>query len=322
MSHTTVGILRGGPSSEYDVSLRTGHRVRQNMGEQYAVKDIFVDKAGLWHVDGIAKNPAEALRGIDVVFNAMHGQYGEDGKVQHILDTFNTPYTGSKRFASMLAMDKIKTKELLQMHGVKTPAFTYVKKDEYTSGDLAEIYGSMRRPLVIKPNTSGSSVATSLVHTFADFVTAVDDVFAVAPIALIEEYIQGTEVTCGVLDHSNGTDIYTFYPVEISHTGGGIWDYTSKYSDELHTCFCPARIGGKEKRHIQETSHLAHSVLDLSHYSRSDFMIADNGEVYFLETNTLPGLTETSLYPIGLESVGLTMTKFIDHVLTLAIKKK
>lgn len=323
MKKTRVAILRGGPSSEYEVSLRSGHRVREHMPDKYDAQDIFIDKKGNWHHDGVIKSPEKILRHFDVIFNAMHGEYGEDGKVQKILETHNMPYNGSDSFASSLAMNKIKTKQALALHGIKTPKFTFIKRDEYTNGDLAEIYGSMPRPMVVKPSAAGSSVGVFLVNSFEELLNAVNEVFKVGDTALIEEFVSGREATCSVMDHSNGCDLYTLFPVEIKHNKkGGVWDYESKYADELHEIICPSAFSPAVKAAIQEASHTAHSALGLRHYSRSDFIVNDKDEVYFLEVNTLPGLTETSLHPVALESAGISMAQFIDHVLTLALKGK
>ncbi len=318
-----VAILRGGPSSEYDVSLRSGHTILKNMPDNWDAKDIFIDKLGRWHIGGVEKSPEKILRNFDVVFNAMHGEYGEDGKVQALLESLKIPFNGSKSLPSAIAMNKIKTKEILELHGIKTPRFTYIKKQDYTYGDLAELYASLPRPIVVKPAFAGSSIGISIVNSFEELVNAVNIAFKVSDYILLEEFVSGRELTCGVLDHSNGKDIYALYPVEIHFDKQKkIWDYQSKYDKNSHSYSCPARMPARIKREVQDISHKVHSVLNLSHYSRSDFIVNDKGDVYFLEVNTLPGLTETSLYPLSLDTVGIKMPKFINHILTLAIKRK
>jgi len=318
-----VAVLRGGPSSEYDVSLRSGHLIMKNMPEGFEARDIFIDKQGRWHLGGVEKSPERILRNFDVVFNAMHGEYGEDGKVQSLLESLHIPFNGSRSLPSAMAMNKVKTKEILGLYGIKTPKFTYIKKQEYTYGDLAELYASLPRPIIVKPASAGSSIGISFVNTFEELVNAVNSAFKIGDVVLLEEYIEGKEATCGVLDHSNGKDIYALYPVEINFDKDKkIWDYQSKYDKHCHTCSCPSSFTKSIKDEIQEIAHKVHSILELSHYSRSDFIISNDGSIYFLEVNTLPGLTETSLFPLSLKAVDIKMSKFIDHVLTLALKRK
>jgi len=318
-----VGVLRGGPSSEYDVSLKSGFQVMKHVPEGWEARDIFIDKQGKWHLDGVEKSPEKIMRSFDVVFNAMHGEFGEDGKVQSILESLKMPFNGSRSMPSAMAMNKIKTKEIASMYGIKTPKFTFVKKQDYTYGDLAELYASLPRPIIVKPAYAGSSLGISLVNSFEDLVFAVNEAFKISDTVLLEEFISGREATCGVLDHSNGNDVYALYPVEITYDPKKlIWDYESKYTKEGHCSHCPSTFSHSIKKELQNISHKVHSIMGLSHYSRSDFIITPEGEIYFLEVNTLPGLTETSLLPLSLKAIGIEMPKFIDHVLTLALKRK
>jgi D-alanine-D-alanine ligase len=322
MRKSSVGVLRGGPSSEYDVSLMTGSHVIKHMPENWAVRDIFIDRDGRWHMDGVEKEPSRILPHLDSAFIAMHGEYGEDGRVQKILETFNVPFNGSSSLQSALAMNKVKTKEILALHGVHTPKFTYLKKQDYSYGDLSEIFASFPRPFIVKPATGGSSLGVSIGKSFEDLVQGVSDAFKSSSTVLIEEYIKGAEATCGVLDHLNGQDLYALYPIEIKCPDESeIWDYENKYSND-HTLICPASFNMSTKQKIQDIAHKVHSVMSLRDYSRSDFMVTDDGEIYFLEVNTLPGLTENSLYPLALNKVGIQMSEFLDHVLTLALNRK
>ena len=323
MLKSRVAILRGGPSYEYEASLRSGHRVKSYVPDHYDATDIYIDKKGNWHHNGVKKTPEKILRHFDVIFNAMHGEYGEDGKVQKILESHNSAYSGSNSFSSSLAMNKIKTKELLALHGIKTPKFTYVKKDEYSYGDLSDVFASIPRPMIVKPASSGSSMGVHVVATFDELVSAVNNVFKVGDVVLVEEFIRGKEVSCGVLDHSNGTDVYTFYPVEIQHNcKNGVWTTDSRNDGSSYQMTCPSTLDVGIKNQIQETTHRAHSLLGLRHYSCSDFLVTDKGDVYFLETDSHPRLDESSVYSTSLEAAGLTMSTFVDHLLTLALKRK
>lgn len=322
MNKGSIGVLRGGPSSEYDVSLKSGSHVMKHMPEGWTARDVFIDKNGNWHLDGVPKPPERIFPHINAAFIAMHGEFGEDGRVQKILETHNVPFNGTGSMQSSIAMNKVKTKEILAMHGVNTPKFTYIKKNNYTYGDLSELFSSFPRPFVIKPATAGSSLGIKAGRDFEGLVTGVNNAFKYSDTVLIEEYIKGAEATCGVLDHLNGEDLYAFYPIEIKCSEDSeIWGYENKYSTD-HSLICPASFDMNTKQKIQDMSHKAHSVLGLRDYSRSDFMITPEGKIYFLEVNTLPGLTPESLYPHSLNAVGIHMTEFLDHVLTLALNRK
>ena len=156
-----VGVLRGGPSQEYDISLKTGAHVLKNIPEGYEPVDIFISRNGEWHVGGRIKTPDKIIPHIDVVFNALHGEYGEDGKVQNILQTFGTPFTGSRSFSSALGMNKNLSKALFRYHNLKTPEYIVLHPKDNTYRSLISIFQSFPQPSVIKP-VSGRQVPTQI----------------------------------------------------------------------------------------------------------------------------------------------------------------
>lgn len=317
-----VGVLRGGPSSEYGVSLKTGEAVLNHLPrDKYEPVDIYISEDGVWHIHGLPKNEHDALHTLDVVINAMHGEYGEDGKVQSVLDHMKVPYTGSKAFESAVAMRKDLTKQALKGTGVKTPYWKTVSRDEMDIDRLAEIFRVIPHPSVVKPAGSGSSVGVSIVKNFSDLAPALKKAFAIGETAIIEEYIQGREATCGVIQDFRDEKIYALLPIEIVPAKDReFFDHAAKYEGKSEE-ICPGNFEQEVKAELQRLSKLVHEHLGLRHYSRSDFIIHPTRGIYFLEVNTLPGLTSESLLPKSLVAIGSSLPEFLDHIVTLARKK-
>jgi len=322
MSHIRkirVGVLRGGPSSEYEISLKTGEAVLNHLPrDKYEAVDVFISTDGVWHIHGLPKNPHDALHTLDVVINAMHGEYGEDGKVQAILDHMKVPYTGSQAFASALAMRKDLAKQALKSTGIKTPYWKTVAKEEADTENLSELFRLIPHPSVVKPVGAGSSVGVSIVKTFADLEMALAKAFAVGDVAIIEEYIQGREATCGVIQDFRNEKTYALLPIEIIPASDRpFFDHQAKYEGKSEEV-CPGNFEQETKAELQRLAKLVHEHLGLRHYSRSDFIIHPTRGIYFLEVNTLPGLTGESLIPKSLVAVGSSLPEFLDHIVTLA----
>lgn len=314
-----IGVVRGGPSLEYDVSLKTGANVLKHLSETHTPIDIFISKDGKWHVNGVEKTPERILKNVDVVFNALHGAYGEDGGVQEVLNHLGVPYTGSGRFESAVAMNKWVTKEMAQEVGIKTPIGMLVRQTDSLSQKAKEIFLAMPHPLIVKPRDSGSSIGLKKVDSYSELLSALEEVLSEHKAAVVEEYIVGKEATCGVIDNFRGKQIYTLPPLEIVPPTGKLFDYDSKY-DGSSKEICPGNFTAEEKKTIEKFSALIHKRLGLSHYSRSDFIVSPRRGVYFLEVNTLPGLTSESLLSKSLEAVGVSVKDFLQHTLHMAHK--
>jgi len=322
MQKIRVGIVRGGPSSEYEVSLKTGQTVLKHLPEKYIPVDILIDKAGLWHKDGWQTNPEDVFRNVDVVFNALHGEYGEDGKIQQLMDQFSMPYTGSNALASAIGMNKLQSKNIFKENNIKTPAHILFRKDEGSIPDFAKtIFRSFPLPVIIKPVDRGSSVGVSKVLSFAEIVPALEKAFTYSDTVLVEEFIKGREATCGVIDCYRNQDIYSLLPIEIVPPEKSFFDYESKYNGESKE-ICPGNFSKEEKQNLQKLAIAVHKALGLRHYSRTDFIVSPKRGIYVLEVNTLPGLTEQSLLPKSLDAIGSNLSHFIDHVIQLAVTKK
>jgi D-alanine-D-alanine ligase len=322
MQRIKVAILRGGPSSEYDVSLKTGKNVLNNLSDKYIPTDVIIDKKGSWFVDGISTSPQKISDSVDVFFNAMHGEYGEDGKVQQILDGFGAKYTGSKALASAIGMNKVLAKELFKQFGLKTPIFRVVRKDDDLQAVAKNIFGSFPMPAIVKPGGSGSSMGVSVVKTLKEIIPAIKDALKFSDVVIVEEFITGREATCGVVENFRNKSVYPLFPVEIiKPTKSVFFDYNAKYGGGTKE-ICPGNFTTKEKNTITQMAVDAHIALGLRHYSRSDFIINPKRGVYILEVNTLPGLTKESLLPQSLKAIGVSLSDFIDHVITLALNNK
>lgn len=322
MQRTRVVVLRGGPSEEYEVSLKTGAEVIRAIDpERYEVLDVVISKGGEWLYKGMVRQPHDLFHMSDLVFIALHGAFGEDGGVQRLLDTAGVKYTGSRAFPSAIALNKPMTKDRLLPHGMKMARHMVVGKDALQNvvGAAASIASMFGPRYIIKPIASGSSIGTMFAESPVMLEQALRTSLEVYDQVLVEEYIEGKEATCGVVEHFRDKKHYALPPIEIKR-GTPVWGYEAKYDGSVEE-ICPGNFSREEKDEIERLSLLVHESLGLSHYSRSDFIVAPDG-VYFLEVNTLPGLTPTSLLPKALDAVGCAYAEFIEHLLNLAHRGK
>lgn len=321
MTKTRVAILRGGLSDEYSVSLQTGASVLEAMDRtRFEPFDVLVTKTGEWFVNGIRKSPEQILPVLDVVFIALHGTYGEDGTVQRLLDRYNVPYTGSRAYASRIAMHKALTKEHIKELPVKLARHMVVsQKSAQSIPAIAQSINSLFGPqYFIKPTTSGSSVGTKLVKNPLLLATALDEVLQLYPEVIVEERIHGREATCGVIERYRGQALYALPPIEIVPPAqSDFFAADVKYTGTTEE-ICPSRFSHEVKAQLEHISKQVHKTLNLAQYSRSDFIVAEDG-IYFLEVNTLPGLTKESLLPKAISAVGGTYADFVTHLLTDAM---
>lgn len=323
-SNIVVGVMRGGPSAEYEVSLKTGANVLNGLRDRYKVRDIFIDRAGRWHTDGLERSPDRVLPHLDVVFNALHGTYGEDGRVQQILDSYNVPYTGSKSMPSAIGMNKWLSKKFFRERKLNTPrGVVFEKKQKIDESTIHSILKDFGGTVVVKPLSAGSSVGVSVVRKPGDFLNALDLALEHSEKALVEEYIAGREATVATLEGSERGTLHALPPIEIRNksASGDFWNYESKYSDDLHELVCPGDFSAEERIVLEDSAIRAHKALGLSHYSRSDFIVNPHG-IYILETNSLPGLTSASLVPVALKTAGVHFHEFLDHIIDLAMLKR
>jgi D-alanine-D-alanine ligase len=309
-----VAVLRGGPSSEHAISISSGKHVLESLDSELFVPiDIYIDKSGVWHLDGVATSPYAALQFVDVVFNAMHGEYGEDGSVQALLEELGVAYNGTGVFGSRIAIDKHSTALLLAKNDIKIPR-SHVLRPFAKNADknIAEIWRTMQHPLIVKPAASGSSVALALTKDFKHFEASVKKILQSGHSALVQEYIKGREVSVNVIEDMRGQDLYTTIPVTVKHSSH-IFDNVTKKSGNFHVEPMKS-FSAVERELVTRISKHVHQELGLRHYSRSDFIINEKG-IYFIEVNTLPGLTKHSILPAALTESGISMKDFLSHVL-------
>ena len=294
-----VGVLRGGPSHEYQVSLNTGALVLENLDRDiYEPVDILISSGGLWHENGFVKPLEKIIKRVEVIFNALHGQYGEDGTVQKLLDHFVVPYTGSGVMGSYFSMNKITSKKIYERSGLKTPFSASINLKNLGRESIREAYKIVPSPFMVKPSSAGSSLGVRVAHTLSELEEMVVAAFEYSPSVLIEEYINGKEATCGVIDDFRNQTHYPLIPILSSH------------------------LGDSEREKINQMALLAHKALGLRHYSSSDFIIHPKRGIFILETDSLPTFHQKSGFKEALELIGVKFSDFLHHIIGLAMKKK
>lgn len=318
MSKIRVGVARGGISSEYEVSLKTGGYVlsvlRDKLSDKYKPVDVLISRDGSWHTNGISVNKDSIGEHVDVVFNALHGEYGEDGRIQAELDHIGIPYTGSGAQASEIAMHKSATKQALKNSGVKMARHFDIHWKSNTDDIQTFAHKAHKMsaaPWIIKPMTGGSSIGVRIAKTFPDMVTALTQAREAHSDVLVEEFIIGKEATVGIVEGLRGQNIYPLLPIEIRK---------QKQNDNIET-ICPAMFSKEEKKQLLQATNTIHKILGLRHYASADFIVTSR-RIYILEVNTLPKFTETSLLSKALLATGVSHPEFIDHLISLAISKR
>jgi D-alanine-D-alanine ligase len=301
-SYGRVGVLSGGPSSEREISLRSGKSVYSVLAQE-GVDAVLLD---------ISKDVSSLIKGngIDVAFIALHGRFGEDGTVQNILEELNVPYTGSGPRASRLALDKVASKEVFIKSGIKVPRYVVLDKDSFNIKN-ARILGF---PVVVKPYLEGSSIGLSVVREEGDLPAALDKAFEYGQRVLVEEYIYGRELTVGMLNDKP-------LPVIEIVTRDNIYDYKAKYSDPDTRYLVPAPVDESVSRRAQDIARRSHESLGCRCFSRIDMMMDSSGALFVLEANTIPGMTERSLLPKAAQAAGLSFGKLCVTLIEDALKR-
>ncbi len=322
MNGVVIGVLRGGCSREHDVSLATGRAIAANLPpERYTVRDIYIDKSGNWNDRGKPTTPDRALQMVDAVLIGLHGEYGEDGEVQKTLERLSIPYAGADSFASFRSMHKVFAKEIARENGVLTPEYRFIREGDDVEAAVRDIIRAFHQPVFVKPVRWGSSIGVSLAGGFAQVHGAVEALLAAgAGGVLVEERIAGTEATEGVVENLRGEKLYALPPVEIIlPAGAGFFASQVKYTGDTRE-ICPGRFPRQIAETLMRNARQMHEALGIRHYSRSDFIVSPRG-VYYLETNTLPGMTEESLLPKSLAAVGVSLPDFLSHLVNLALER-
>jgi D-alanine-D-alanine ligase len=301
-----VAVLMGGNSSEYEISLISGREVLTNLSKKYVGIPIIIPKKGSEWVDRLL------LAKADICFIAMHGPFGEDGKIQGLLDTLGIKYTGSKVAASAIGMDKILFRKMMIAENLPIPAYVVIAKNEKKI-NLARL---KKLPYFVKPYDQGSSVGASIVRRRRDLKKALNLAFRFSDKALVDEYLKGMEVTCSVLGNE---DAKALPVIEIIPRKGDFFDYESKYTESGSDEIVPARISKKLTKIVQELSINVHKAIGARGFSRVDFILKNNKDPIILEINTIPGLTPMSLLPKAAKAYGLSYSELLDKIIKYSI---
>ncbi|MFP3391982.1 D-alanine--D-alanine ligase [Brevibacillus sp. SIMBA_040] len=300
-----VGVIMGGISSEREVSLWTGQEMVKHLDRsRYDVVPIVIER----RADLIAQ---VQQAGIDFALLALHGQYGEDGTVQGVLETLDIPYSGSGVLASSLCMNKQLSKILLKAVGVHTPAgFCWQGMDDYNPQAVEQL----GYPVIVKPNTGGSSIGVQPVQNEMELLPAVQEAFGLGQAILIEPYIKGTELTCPIMDG----EVLPIIGIRSAHSEW--FDFKAKYE-----------VGGAEEKVIQlppvieqrvrEAALASYQQLQCKVYARVDIILSQDTP-YVLEVNTLPGMTVGSLFPKSAAAAGMTYTQLLDRIIAISLDER
>ena len=346
-----IVVLAGGLSPERNVSLSSGVMVAEALrsrGHRVALVDLYFGLEGwqgapeelydapapeAWRRVDHAAPDLEEVRarrqwksgsqfgpgvlelcaGADAVFLALHGACGEDGRVQAALDLMGIPYTGSGYLGSAIAMDKDLTKRLCAQAGVATPRWQLL---EYTQADIPALGERLELPLVVKPMDSGSSIGVSIARTRGELTGALTAGLDFGGRVIVEQYVSGREIQVGVLEEK------ALPSIEIIPKRGGFYDYENKYQPGAAEEVCPAPIPPAWEERIGRDALAVFRAIGLSVYARADFIVTDDGTPYFLEINTLPGMTPTSLVPQEAAAVGIDYGQLCDIIIQTSLEAR
>ncbi|HEU5299670.1 MAG TPA: D-alanine--D-alanine ligase [bacterium] len=359
MKKLRVAVLMGGPSPERDVSLGTGEQIVAALDPQrYSVLPVEITKDGKWlprpemvplpapssapapggglaaaarRVPGLMRGRIEPApttydrfverEQVDVAFIAMHGPYGEDGTMQGLLELLGIPYTGSGVLASALAMDKLRSRQIFEWHRLPVPGYLSVSRNVWR--DRAHVHHQVETligyPCVVKPNAVGSSIGISLVRDAQRLEAAVKTAFGFGPIVLVEEYVAGVEITCGIVDDPDTGEPVPLPLVEIV-PHADFYDYDAKYAAGGSDHIIPARVSEDVSKRAQALAVRAYQALGCEGMSRVD-MIARETDIVVLEVNTIPGMTATSLLPDAAKAAGISFPDLLDRIIRSSLRR-
>ena len=325
-----IGILMGGTSKERAISLVTGKAVLENLDkEKYIGIPIeFGKNRKFYEIKNKTKkllNLYDLKKKVDIVFIALHGTNGEDGGVQGLLESLDIKYTGSDVLSSALAMNKVISAQIYWMNKLDTPDFEHFDKKEW-GRSKKEIIKMVNKeigfPCVLKPVNEGSAIGVKLVKQKKDLEKELKKSFKEFDWMMAQKFIKGKEATCGVLE-KNGKP-FALPPTHILPVLGEFYDYKAKYAKGGSTHICPANFSKEINEILQEKAILAHNALGCRGMSRTDFFIEDNppaggGKIQVIETNTIPGMTPTSLFPESAEKIGINFSKMLDLIIKASL---
>lgn len=308
-SSCRVALLAGGTSGEREISLASGKGAGEALRQAGFVVDEF---------DPASKEDLKRLidGDYDVAFLCMHGKGGEDGRLQGFLETIGLPYTGPGVWSSSTAMNKAKSKLFYQREGIPTAPFIYIQQGE--TYDVEHIASAMEGCCVVKPATEGSALGIYIVEGVDAISGAIEEVFKIDNLVVVEKFIKGMEITVAVLGND---DAFALPIIEIVPRGE-FYDFDSKYAPGGSQHICPARLDEDLSEVIKGYAVRAHKALECTGVSRSDFILDEQGTPWILETNTIPGMTATSLLPDAARAAGIDFPQMCTRLVEYALEEK
>jgi D-alanine-D-alanine ligase len=306
-----VAVLAGGRSSEHEVSLSSGAAVHAGLAEAgHDVVDVLLARDGGWSRSGepVALEPGGGLLGADAVFPALHGPFGEDGTVQGLLELLDVPYVGAGVLASALCMDKVLFKDLMATHGIPQVGYEALRDGHRPR---------MAPPLFVKPARLGSSVGISKVSAAGELDSALATAFEHDPLVIVEAMSHGMEVECSVMGNSEPV---ASQPGELV-VKADWYDYEAKYTPGGMELVVPARLDEAVRDRVRELAVEVFRIVGCSGLARVDFFVEDGERVVVNELNTMPGFTETSVFPKLFEATGVPFPELVDKLVALGIER-
>mgnify|MGYP006279772299 CR=1 FL=1 len=328
-----IVVLKGGTSTEREVSLVSGEKIAagyRRSGHQVLELDTVLPLSQIneeihitqAHLEHGSKNLVELLQSemineADFIFNALHGGFGEDGRIQAVMDMLQLQYNGSGYESSCIAMDKIVSKLLFEKNQVPTPAWLHFSTDEKSSQSdiVKKIRNHFDFPLIVKPANEGSTVGLELVGNTDQLTNALAEAFKYDKNIIVEEFIDGRELTVGLLKNQ------TFPVLEIKPKHR-IYDYECKYTKGMSSYEVPAKLDKSLASQIQKMAQKAYQSLKCTGYGRVDLRLSNNDKPYFLEVNTLPGMTDTSLVPKAAQAAGMNFESLLEKIMEAGINNE
>lgn len=303
MSLQRIGVIMGGSSSEREVSLLTGRAVSEGL-RQAGYDVVTIDAQPEHELAGVLQSAS-----IDAAFLALHGDQGEDGCVQGLLELLRIPYTGSGVLASALAMDKLKAKELFRLYNIATPPYYVVHRDEVK--EIATLHGGFGFPAVVKPRRGGSSLGVTKVDSLGELLSAVEHALSFDDTVLVERFVKAKEVAVGLLQGR------VLGAIEIS-PAVPLYDYHAKYQSRSTRYHLPARLDSTRMSGVLNLAERAAQSLGCSGAARVDLLVTEGQNEYVIEVNSLPGMTETSLLPKIAAAAGYSFSELCDAIVRSA----
>jgi D-alanine-D-alanine ligase len=307
-----IGVLIGVKSTEKEIAMKTAKNIISALKVKgYEFCEIPID-------ENIVENIKREK--IDVAIISAHGLYGEDGTIQGLLELLGIPYVGSGVLASALALNKVMAKKIFLFHKIPTPKWIEISKKDMETKDLEKILENikeLKKPWIVKPSNQGSTIGLSVANNKDELIKALEYALKFDQYILIEEFIKGKEITASIYDVENTICL----PLIEIIPKTGFYDYQTKYTPGLSEHIIPARLSKETYKKAQELGVLAHQALGCRHLSRVDMIVEeDTQNIYVLEVNTIPGMTETSLYPESAKAFGIEFPDLIDSFIKSALR--